>query len=89
MTVIMMNDDLDAGYVESDAEEEGTGAVRKAHGFRFIRHPSAQVTEKLVRDFLTDKYFHDFIFQLILRIPEKCPRRGGRRYRGLSPRRHT
>jgi hypothetical protein len=59
MTIIMMHDDLDAGEIVTDAEKQGAGAVREGHRFVFFRHPLAQATEELVRDFLSDEYFHN------------------------------
>lgn len=54
-----MDDDLDAREIVADAEKQGAGAVREGHRFLFFRHPLAQSTEELVRDFLSDEYFHN------------------------------
>ena len=59
MSIIVMDYHLHAREIVADAEKERTGAIRKGHRFRFIRHPFAQPAKELVGDFLSDEYFHN------------------------------
>ncbi len=65
MPIIMVDDDLDAREVVAYAEKECAGAVREGHRFLFFRHPFAQSTKELVRDFLSDEYFHNCVIRRI------------------------
>jgi hypothetical protein len=57
MPVIMMNDDLVAREIITDAEKKCAGAIGEDHRIRFIRHPFSQSPEELVGDFLSDEHF--------------------------------
>ncbi len=64
MSIIVMDHNLDAREIITDAEKKRAGAIRESHRSRFIRHPCTQSAEELVGDFLSDEYFHNLVIRL-------------------------